>query len=211
MGAAQVAAFLKAHPAFANMNHAQREAYRRSHPAFNNQWLSVNGFVGEWGQTAAPPQAGGGAAPAPAAAAPPAPPVVDPITAIPYDYSSDLDEANAYSNYNDILTRLGQSDNQINNQYTRNTEDVNRQVPALQRRLLNDFSGRGMARSSGYAFQKGEQENEVSRTLSDMLTAKNTGLATNQANRTNALSTRDQLLAAIARRRAAAAAGRAIA
>lgn len=216
MATAAVTKFLAAHPAFANMNHAEREKYRASHPAFNSQWIAANGFTGTWGNTAPaaakPPASQAAAAPpgspAAAAAAAETPVQPTPLTALPYDATADDMEAGAQSNFNDLLAQYTNAENTANTDYTKASRDLNESKDPIYRRLLNSYGGRGMARSTGYGSARGLQDNAFANAQNDLDTNKANVFASTTAGRTNAKSALDLILANASKRRAQTAAGR---
>lgn len=141
-----------------------------------------------------------------------APPVFDPSTygaASPatynlgYDSELDSEETAARGQLASTLTELGLNDANTELNYTTQKRAVDQAAPAIYRRLLNDSAARGMAYSSGYAYQNQEAQNQIADQLNQLATERAASLGANTARRATAQSNLDALLASIARRRAA--------
>lgn len=215
MAATTRAQFLANNPAFAKMSAKERDTWLKNHPDAAAIWRRLT--------DGDPSNNNPGAAPAPAAPAPAAPaapvnydvptPVWDPVAApaaptyLPYFGDLDQEEADEDAQFNVFSNDTEAQRNNAMLQWTQADRDINEAAPALYRRILNSSAARGMAYSTGQATQDSEARSSVARSLSDILTQRNTTFANLDAALATARGNRENSRARRAQRRAARAAG----
>jgi hypothetical protein len=166
------AEFLRNNPNFAKMGSAERQKWLARHPDAAAVWRRINSGGG--GESAGP-------------ASPPTnyndgPPVWDPVAVVqpqglPYYTDIDSEEADDVSDLNEFSSDTEAQKQQALMQWTTQERDINTAAPALYRRILNSSASRGMAHSSGHAYQDQQARSDVARSLSDIATTRNSSLA----------------------------------
>lgn len=100
-----------------------------------------------------------------------------PPAALPFDSLAEDQKQNALFNRNAALRRLAEMQQGISGDYTERARGVNESRQPAFSRILNNYAGRGMLHSSGYAERVGDTERNFANALANLQRQRDEGLS----------------------------------
>lgn len=98
-------------------------------------------------------------------------------TALPFDGDAALMQAQLQSQKNLFESQATSEQQRITREYGLQRRAVEDQRPTAQRNLLEDYAGRGLANSSGYAYDQADQQSQFAKLLAELDQGKTEGFA----------------------------------
>lgn len=170
----------------------------------------INTIGGQVGDVGAPAPAPGVTAPVTLTMSPSgklSAPKLNSATALPFDADSADAQTNLLMQKNRFESDFNSSQNQLERQFGLSLRDTEDQMPDARRQVLENYGGRGLVHSSGYAYDTGELEKQYAKILGDIQAGHTESLADLLRQRglfNDEYSTKLQQIQAAAARKAAA-------
>lgn len=98
-------------------------------------------------------------------------------TDLPFDAEAADAQQSLQAQRNKFEADATGEEQRIEREYVNQRRGVEDEIPEQQRRLLENYSGRGLAYSSGYAYDQGDQKAQYARLLGDLEAGKTDGIA----------------------------------
>lgn len=98
-------------------------------------------------------------------------------TSLPFDAEAADAQVSLQAQKNRFESDATAEQGRIEREYVNQRRDVEDEMPEQQRRLLENYAGRGLAYSSGYAYDQGDQKSQYARLLAELEQGKTGGIA----------------------------------
>lgn len=98
-------------------------------------------------------------------------------TALPFDADAADAQAQLQAQKNRFESDAVSEQERINREHVNLSRQVQEQKPVAQRNLLENYAGRGLAYSSGYAYDQTDQESQFAKMLAELDQGKTAGMA----------------------------------